>query len=211
MTLSAIGRCAKALAILLASAIASLESGAASENGAQKEIGWGDAVDGQAISIATEKDVYEASERIVLTLRIKNVGEAEVPIRYPVPFEYDLRVLLVDSPHAKAIDRRNAPVVPLKGAVPRTLYGVLQLERLGSTTGASAALKPGDHRAVQIDVNRLFDMSVAGKYTISAQRHVWKSRTSLPSKATSNTLEIAIKDRSFFERVTHKGAEEIRP
>jgi hypothetical protein len=55
-------------------------------------------------------------------------------------------------------------------------------------------LKPGQQIFAEIDLSRLVDISVPGKYGLSVSRFVLKSGTKQGAKAESNELEIVIDD-----------------
>jgi hypothetical protein len=165
---------------------------------------WGEPIEGQVISIATTKPLYESGDRIVLNVRIKNVATEDAPLFVGPgsPLDYDLTLLLVESPHLRSVDKHARPVLSPTREVPRTLQGrvVFDSPRGGGTF--SGILKPGEERAVDIDLTRLFDMSLSGRYQIRAQRCVWGRRAiERRATATSNILEITIKERPYFERV----------
>jgi hypothetical protein len=139
---------------------------------------WGQAIEGQALSIATKKSEYAPAERVVLNIALRNEGSVDVlaPKRSPLAI-YEVRVL---GPDGKE--------------VPHTLWG----EKF-STSGKRGSmsvvcLKPGQQIFAEIDLSRLVDISVPGKYGLSVSRFVLKSGTKQGAKAESNELEIVIDD-----------------
>ena len=59
---------------------------------------WGDEVEGQALSITTEKAAYAPAERIVLNVCFKNVGRRDVEVVIMDPRRiYHIDVLLPDG------------------------------------------------------------------------------------------------------------------
>jgi hypothetical protein len=64
---------------------------------------WGEAVQGQAISIATAKPVYAVGERITLNIQFKNVSSSDVKAVVTNPLDaYEITVILPtckEAPH----------------------------------------------------------------------------------------------------------------
>jgi len=167
----------------------------------EKPIQWGEPVNNQSISISSDKECYEAGERMVVRVRIKNMGNESATLTYRVPLEYNIQVYLVESADSKMVDKRGGSIVPSDGRVRYTLYGCLQFERLVSSTGAAGALRPGEVRCLEVDLNRIFDMSIAGTYRIAARRLVWRNReVETGAEAVSNTLDVTVRDRPLFRR-----------
>jgi hypothetical protein len=137
---------------------------------------WGAAVDGQALSVATTKTTYTPGEPIVLSARFKNIGPNDVKVvQAYAPKIYHLEVLYPDG--------KSAPL---------TLFGKGTSE--SPFAGRSVAtLKPGEETRAELELSRLFDFTVAGTYTVSAERSVWKDGVfSSKVKARSNELKIAV-------------------
>lgn len=148
------------------------------ETGSKRE--WGEPVEGQAISIATEKASYSPGERIVLNVCFKNVGENDVPGVLTSPLHvYRITVLLPNQKEA-----------------PYTLFGKAHLGFPGGGGASTSVLRPQEERCAEIDLSRLFDMSRSGKYTVVATRSVWKDGAFNKSpRASSNKLEITLENR----------------
>jgi hypothetical protein len=150
----------------------------------------------QALSISTDKQTYEAGERIVLDVRFKNFARAEVLINSefgPLAGE-EFNVVIVESPHMLGAGADGIPYVPPGGVVPLTLYGRRVLDTSGGSSGARGPMRPEREKSYTLDLTRLFDMSMDGKYRISMSRYVWGSRrTEPPEKATSNTIELTVR------------------
>ena len=152
---------------------------------------WGDVVGGQALSVATEKSAFAPGERIVLNIRFNNVGKADVRATLDGTLDiYEVAVLLPDGKPA-----------------PQTLFAKNYYRRR-SGSRSYPVLKPGRYYADTINIARLFDFSVNGKYVITAKRHVWKDG-GFKDTATSNPLEIVIDDRGSPPTYEHlRGGQE---
>ena len=139
---------------------------------------WGEAVEGQAISISSEKATYAPGERIVATLSIKNAGRQDVDVTTAAFLMlYDITVLLPDGKEA-----------------PLTLFGkrVTESSRSGGSV-SSQVLKPGEQISLEFDLSTLFDFSLDGKYTVWARRIVGKSAASKkPLMPSSNKVAITV-------------------
>jgi hypothetical protein len=165
---------------------------------------WGKPVEGQAVSIATDKSAYAPSERIGLNIRFKNVNKTDLPIRWTYPLQlYEVSVSLVEGPHRRALyDTEEGPtrVLPDSGHVPHTLYGKLKYESSRGGSVSSVKLKPNNYRESWIDLTRLFDMSLEGKYVVTVWGPVFKDggfwrKNGVLQRTASNDLEITIDGR----------------
>ncbi len=119
-----------------------------------------------------------AGQRIVLSICYKNVGQQEVRVMRGNKLAlYDLRIVLPDGTRA-----------------PPTLFGKGAFESSRRFARTVGVLKPGEEACVEIELSRLFDMSLAGAYTISAQRAVFKKSGDVDQqfKAESNTVQVRI-------------------
>ena len=160
--------------------LAWFDTSAGAETNKPVEKTWGDAVEDQAVSITTEKAVYAPGERIVLNACLKNIGQHDVKAitMQPSPI-YQVSVLLPDGKE-----------------LPLTLYGNSIFKnpwKIGSRS--TRILKPGEETHVEeLQLSRLFDFSLAGKYVISVKRAVIRRDGTVRPKlyATSNKLEITV-------------------
>ncbi len=154
----------------------------------------GTPAEGQAISVACDKTTYAPEEPIVLTVCTKNVGNEDVRTWSSHPLAvYRIKVLFAG-----------------KELVPWTRCGKKQLDVCGECSRSTGSLKPGEEACVQLNLSRLLDFSLSGKYTISAQRGVWsKSDEGKALTVTSNTLEILVDEKLkpgvFHQRVMVRG------
>ncbi len=145
--------------------------------GAESKTAWGEATDGLAISIVTPRAVYGPHERIVLTISLKNVSNDDKRIGQTSPLTlYDVEVL-----------------APGKNKTPFTSYGKNRLENSREAGVRGSVLRPGEVTSVDIDLNRLFDLTLPGPYTVSVQRVVGKTGASdRVLRAISNTITVTI-------------------
>ena len=159
---------------------------------------WGKPVEGQAISISTERSAYAPGDRVVVKIRFKNLGTKDVRAGTSgILNDYELAVSISEGAFRKrtiAAERGVISLIPENGQVPHTLFGKAKLEALRHGGFFGGVLKPGEYRSAAIDLTRLFDMSLEGKYVISVQRRVWDGKE-FRKKATSNELEVAIDGR----------------
>jgi hypothetical protein len=172
--------------------------GRAQDGDTPKNREWGQLVFGQALSIGSDKEVYDAGERVVVDFRHKNFSGAGVPIHHDGPSDDEFTVVLAKSPYTRFIDDRSVPFVPPGGLIPFTLYGRLRLGPNGIPSGGGGTFRAGKERSFPIDLTRVFDMSMDGTYRITASRYVWKSRSEKPAKATSNTIEVTVRETPYI-------------
>jgi hypothetical protein len=147
----------------------------------------GEAVEGQALGVVSDKRVYAPGDRVVVGIRLVNVGRAEVSwVDCPVSGPR----LTVSTPDGTPVPRtRRAMKASAESAI-------------GTGHAVSSKLKPGESRDDQIDLALLYDLTVAGRYFVSAKRKVSKPNGEWSSvDAVSNKLEIII-DESLLSQTT---------
>jgi hypothetical protein len=160
---------------------------------------WGQAINEQMISIATDKDRFAPGDRIVLSVLYRNAGNRDVHVadiwggsRYT----YDVR--------------RAGKRVPLTqfGEV----YGDLPAGSAGGDLGA------GQQVGFSINLGRILDFTLAGRYTIIVKKPMFPRDPKTPV-LTSNEVVIEVDERlakrehneedfggrRFPPRVTEKG------
>jgi hypothetical protein len=146
------------------------------------ERAWGTAVEGQAVSIATPKAAYAPQGPVALRVCFRNVGRQDVKAARGNPLGTDLVTVLLP-------DGKPAPL---------TLFGKRAIKP--DSSKAVETLKPGEETCDEVGISRLFDLTLAGNYTVSVSRPVWKDGTvSSTLKATSNKLQITV-DQSLDAR-----------
>ena len=84
---------------------------------------------------------------------------------------------------------------PTASRAPLTLYGKKWLSRRSSGV-FGGTLKPGETRSLDLELSRLYDCTLEGKYTVTVDRTVmvlkdgkWEAAT-----AVSNKLEITVSE-----------------
>ena len=166
--------------VLSTYALASTASNKEVQVAAQRE--WGEAVQGRALSISTQKARYAPEEPISLSILLKNAGTNEIQMESISPFAaYYIEVVGPDG--------KNTPP---------TVYGKKLFAYLvGSwgSQGPSRKLKPGAELPVEMRIARLFDFSLPGKYTISVQKAIAGRITYTNTlNAVSNKITLTIDD-----------------
>jgi hypothetical protein len=154
----------------------------ASDDGDKPKRQWGEAVNDQAISIATNKGEYAPGEKIILDIRHKNVGREDVRAWLTGWWlaVYDIEV-----------SDWNGKSVPL------TLYGQRRLDtaRMIGNAG-SGPLHPGEEIGLCINLTRLFDLSNEDTYTVVVKRRLkFRDRKREEGAIGSNKIEIRVRDR----------------
>jgi hypothetical protein len=162
-------------------AFAQTEANSDSKNEQVGKRRWGRTVEGQALSIMTNKNKYAPLELILLDVVLKNVAKVDIYyINGAHPFDmYTVKVLLPDGKEA-----------------PYTRFGNhLSQRRNHQPATTSSVLKPGKQVSDSIELTRLYDMSLSGDYTISLQRQLWRGDAIDPKlKIESNSITITIKN-----------------
>jgi hypothetical protein len=125
---------------------------------------WGEPVEGQALSIATEKAVFACGEDVVVQMRLKNVG----------------RTVVVDPRHVCvahcALYYSFSVTLPNGAAAQMTELGRVwfQPREWGSgdhPMGWTGRLEPGECFGERVSLDSYFDMTTPGKYIVEAK---WK-------------------------------------
>ncbi len=167
-------RILKFILALVLSLVAVIYSSPASEADMRVNRTWGKPVEAQAVSIGSPKAAYAPGEPIRLKACFKNVGQKDVKVVYTDPLAlYQLSVQLPDGKPA-----------------PLTLFGIQgETGPRISSESRFGTLKAGEVTCDEIELTRLFDFTLPGKYTVSAQRVV---SVNSRLKATSNNLEITV-------------------
>jgi hypothetical protein len=162
----------------------------------ESEKEWGKPVEGQAISIETNGVEFAPEDRIVLTVRYKNVGQKSVAtLLTGNEFDmYDIRVLLPDGTET-----------------PKTLYGKLQSGESSSPqlprNGDSVSFtQSGEENSLSgIPLSRYFDFSCDGTYRIIVKQLLdQRGKNGESLRATSNTLKITVSENA------EKGKRELK-
>ena len=166
---------------------------------------WGEPVGGLAISISTEKPAYRPGEPIALKVRLKNVGRTDVRAfedRYSFTGPYSVTVSLPDGKKA-----------------PQTMYAKRMFELEAARwegSGVTKKLRPGEELVSSEGLSRWFDVTLAGKYTVTAGRVLLYRRKNAngeqppPVEAVSNKIEFAIDESVLGREEQERAAEKER-
>jgi hypothetical protein len=141
----------------------------------------GKVVNGQELSISTDKRIYAPGETVLLTANLRNVGERVVET-------WGTGTLL---------DFQLTVVSPDGTELPMTPYGKNLSAMRGSLRESSVRLQPGQQNSVRIALNRLYGVGLAGKYEVFAKRRIiagYSHRKVEMCEIISNRLEIKIDD-----------------
>jgi hypothetical protein len=111
------------------------------------------ALQGLLLNIKANKSEYLSTDAIILTMTLKNAGKSDVLVGFSNPINFfKFHVTLSTSEEA-----------------PRTLRGARIWEsRLHIYSMFSDALAPGQELSVTLPISALYDMTLTGKYQISA-------------------------------------------
>lgn len=170
--------------VLLLPSVVMAETDLKSEVKKPPERVWGKPVEGQRLSISAEKRTYCPGERIFLNICFQNVGQTDVEITVCRPLGvFEINVLLPEGKPA-----------------PFTLKGKRSYDNSSMGSMSARVVKPQEQICTDIELNRLFDMTLNGKYSVTVRRIVWKAGVFQRNlKAVSNTLEITV-DESLDRR-----------
>ena len=139
-------------------------------------------IEGFGLIVNLEKDQVGPCQPIRLAITIKNASEDELSFWETCP-ESDYRFIVEDD---------KGQVVPL------TRYGQrIEKNREIVLSAVPVALKPNDERQDTILLNRIYDMTIEGKYDITAWRHVRTRDNKGHTKLISNTVEVEIAEEDL--------------
>lgn len=115
----------------------------------------GEAVGGLTITVEIPRLSYRAGESILLKVTLKNVGQKELRFRQSTPYAmYDIMVKTENGTE-----------------IPKTRFG--QKHAWGAAFPKSfLTLGPGEEHSVSLPISRLFDMTLAGKYSIVVSKKI---------------------------------------
>jgi len=181
--------------------VCGIASGEAENDEKQSEI-WGQTVAGCRLSVTADQASYHVSEPIRLKIIMENVGEGRISASrfgsgLTKDYKFDLRL-------------------PDGDPAPLTLFGKRQDSLNGSRSFSSLTLGPGETDLVtvprfnRIYLDRLYDMTLAGEYTLTVKRRF------LPSgfesvrdwkEVSSNTIKIAVREEIEEKEQTEQESE----
>jgi hypothetical protein len=136
---------------------------------------WGPTVDGVRIRLVTEKADYRPLEPISSVVDFQNLRSSDEEILVAFKGSYDFEV--------KGPNGKDCPL---------TLWGQDYVYR--NTDGEVRTAKPGDVVSEREQVlNRLFDMTLPGNYTVTARRGWTGTDPTKSTELVSNPVTITIK------------------
>ena len=167
-------------------AVGSPEAKAGQGNGAEEKRAWGKPVEGQSLSIATEKSIYAINEDIVVSMRLKNVG------RGVVVDPRQVRVTHKAWEYCFNVVRQSGETVPMT-ELGRAWFDPNTLPMPERRFGGRCVLKPGGFFGRDVMLDWYFEMGRPGRYIVQAK---WKvvadgGRLSL-LQVLSNKLEDSV-------------------
>ena len=138
---------------------------------------WGEIIDGVQLGICLKKDRFPVCEPVHLVIMLKNVGKD--PVKYAETYpEQDYSLLVTD---------KNGKVVPL------TRYGARLSKNVGEVLRRVVkTLGPNGEARVELLVNRLYDMTEAGAYSITVTRPIAKKDGNGVVVVQSGTLNVQV-------------------
>ena len=147
---------------------------------------WGESVEGQSVSIATEIPVFASGDRILMNIRVKNVGYGNLKVRY----DGYMRAQFIFSVDLKFADGKPVPL---------TLEGQKELHdeaERGKGSFRGTGLRHGEELSFgSVVLTTLYDLSRAGKYIASARMKVVKDGGGYAkTDAVSNILEFSVSE-----------------
>jgi len=173
----------------------------ANENSGKQNETWGATVAGCRFSVAADKSSYHVSEPIRLRLILENVGEGRISasdFSLTSDYMWDLRL-------------------PNGDPAPLTLFGKRRVSFDDVGSARSWGLDPGERRIVSVSrsdrmyLNRLYDMTLAGEYTLTVKRRFypagaecWKDDW---EEVSSNTIKIVVREEIEEKKQTEQESE----
>lgn len=145
----------------------------------ERSYSWGESKEGFLLGINVEKQSVSVRDPVILNVVLKNISDTPLPLVQTRP-ENDYRV---------SVHYENGEAVPL------TLYG----KRLDSIRGevrrrTTVTLASNEALEHHLHIDRLFDMSLTGKYFIKVTRTMLTRGTNGFADLESNRLCITVMD-----------------
>lgn len=175
-------RSVSAMAMGCVLVFASITTGGAGPSTTVVPAEWGPTTEGCRLSVSTDRPSYHPDQPIRLRLVTENTGGKEVHVTHSslfMVYRFDVRLP----------DGKPAPL---------TLEG----NRFLSRAAAAQSLDPlrvgrQDTESLPM-LNRLYDMTLVGEYTVSVYRQVWPpGRNQKPVDVASNRVKILIAENDL--------------
>ena len=138
---------------------------------------WGPGADWCQISLSVDRPSYKASEKVFLTVVLRNISKH--PVQYqPFPF-------------APGVDY----TVTQKGGAPiaLTAFGSLMKDAAGQSSSAVERLSPGQDVVYEVYLNRQYDLTLAQHYAARVTRKI-ETADRGHALAVSNVVEFEIEE-----------------
>jgi len=139
---------------------------------------WGRSESGCLLSISVPDTQIQGGRGVELRIIFRNDGQNEVIFpRISNWFDYKYNVLYEDD-----------QVVSL------TKFGEIYIRAISSGSRAIRTISPGSEVHTELLINRLYDMSLPGRYTLEAFKEIPNPSGSGFVKVISNTISIDVGD-----------------
>ncbi|OPZ73408.1 MAG: hypothetical protein BWY82_01138 [Verrucomicrobia bacterium ADurb.Bin474] len=139
---------------------------------------WGEVHAGFRLSLSIKNHDYERMEPIVAVLVLSNTTDRVLDT---------VRTSVKDAFKIRITDAQGNPV-------PVTRYGDTQLHGRKSSTVAPMGVQPGKTFTEEILVNRLYDLTLPGVYSVEVSRIVADTEAKGWTFVTSNIVQLRIPD-----------------
>ncbi len=125
-----------------------------------------------------KKDLFKPGEPIILKVILKNISKKTHTIVVSGP-ERDYDIIVKDN----------------KGAiVPLTKYGKRLMDNKGEFRAIGKKIKSQKEIQINLLINRIYDMTISGTYSIKVERFVLEQNRKKFAKVISNTVKIKVAD-----------------
>ena len=124
-----------------------------------QQVQWGKEVEGSRFGIAPLQPSCRYDQPVKVRMTIKNVGQEAS------------HVLITDLMHVYRFDVR----LPDGKPAPLTLEGNRMMDDTNSTGVSFHKLEPGEFHTGRLTLNRYYDMTLLGEYTVTIYRKVLPS------------------------------------
>lgn len=136
---------------------------------------WGPLGEGWALSLSMDRGEFLMGEKVTMTLITKNASNKG--LKLPVlskwtTYQFQLR--------------------DTSGNVPLTRFGQRMKTRSLDSGHGNAEIPAGEMLTIELELNRLFDLSLTGKYALQASRTVPRSGGSEEVELVSNEISFEI-------------------
>ena len=124
---------------------------------------WGPELKGMQMSATIlERATFKVGQPVTLAVAIKNISDKEVVLGMLISDvgSFDIAVEYIGGGMTQG------------GRVPTTNYGKWRLAAYDASKNFAIRLKPRETRSYRFPIHRMYDMTLAGKYSITVNRYV---------------------------------------